>query len=42
MNDYDDQVHRNALSATLFVVSALIGYGIFYLIWCVLFDWAHS
>jgi hypothetical protein len=42
MNDYDDEVHRNALSAGLYVLSALIGFGIFYLVCCFFFDWAKS
>lgn len=42
MNDYDEQVHRSALGAGLIVMSALVGFGIFYLVCCVLFDWANS
>lgn len=42
MNDYDEQVHRNALSGGLYVLSALIGFGIFYLVCCGLFELANS
>jgi hypothetical protein len=41
MNDYDEQVHRNALGAGLFVMSALVSFSMFYLVSCVLFDWVR-
>jgi hypothetical protein len=38
----DDEVHRNALSAGLFVMSALVAFGVFYLVSCAIFNWWNS